>query len=317
MFGLFNRVFQGIGFLLWICILFNLFWLSVFTWILFLISLSIFVFWLSLTLIAWTLTIVPILKFVFIPWRRHRCRSSLGDSNRFSVAFFHPFPSDGTENERILWVTIRSLLKKYSNRIEILVFTFENESSTSDELFQRVQRRFDLQLKTYRNSIRFIRLSSRFYPKFGVFSSIFVSLEALIRFVPDFYFDSIGDVFTSPSFAFLANVPVITSIDRLPVNETSTMNQFDWIFQKIFNEFYSFSSRCSTLIICHSSWTKKQIDVVSNPKRTCFIEPPCQIEILSTNRDEQKVKTIVSFGPFQPEENQELQIRSFDQLLQS
>lgn len=321
MFAVCNRIFQGVAFFLWICILVNLFWLSIFTWFLFLITLTIFLFWFFLTALGWLFTFVPILKFVFIPWHRRRCRQSLGDPRRFSVAFFHPYPSDGSENERILWTTIRSLLRKYSNRVEILVYTFEKDDVPYDELCQRIQQRCDVQLKIYRNSIRFVRLSNRFYPKFGAFGSIVVSLEALVRFLPDIYFDSIGDVFTTPCFSTLARVPVITSIDHLPIvqesnaAETSWISQFDWIYEKISSTFYAFSSQCSTLIICHSSWTKRQLDALSNTQRTCLIEPPCQIQI-SSKRDEQKLKTIVSFGPFQPEENQELQIRSFYQLLQ-
>lgn len=333
---LFKLLFQSIAFGLWICIVFNTFWLSVVTWIVFIVTSMIFLFWFIVTSIGWTFTFLPLFKFIFIPWHRRRCQLSTGPTCRWTVAFFHPYCSDGTAEERILWTTVRALLKKYPNRIDVVIYHFE-KNLTVDAIFHRVQQRCDISLKPYRNSIRFLALSSQWLWEKRLdrispaLISILISFEALIRFIPDVYFDSIGDVFTYPCFSFFASVPIISSIDHpllLKSNEnkglpqpTSWINQFEWIFDRLFMMIYTWCAQCSTLAICHSPWTKKQTEIFFDPSRTCCISPPCHIETLAQlpmiNRNEQKLQTIVSFGPFRSEENRELQIQVFDQLLKS
>src|SRR5438105_2853846 len=112
---------QAILFIIWGFILINLILLSAFTFFLFNICLTTFMIWFIITILAWTITLVPILKFVFIPWHRKQCRSWTINNRqcRLSIGFFHPYCNDGGGGERVLWTAIESILKKYKNDIQI------------------------------------------------------------------------------------------------------------------------------------------------------------------------------------------------------
>ncbi len=341
-------------FIIWGFVLINLILLSAFTFFLFNLCLTTFMIWFIITLIGWTIGLVPILKFIFIPW--HRRQSRLWTTNdrqcRLSIAFFHPYCNDGGGGERVLWTAIESILKKYKNDIQIIIYTGDTDS-TPEEILYRVKQRFDMNMQVYKPSITFIYLRSRFFVEakyYKMFTllgqsigSMILGLEALIRFIPDIYIDSMGYAFTYPLFRYLASVPILAYVhyptistdmleqvrERRPtynnrrlITNSSNVSQIKLIYYRIFAYLYGWCGKCAQMAYCNSSWTQGHIERIwSLPSRSIhLVYPPCDVKqfllMPLVNDDENLIKTIVSVGQFRPEKDHELQIRSFHELLQ-
>ena len=341
MWYLFTRIFQATCVLLWSCTLFNLICLSLFTFFLFSLVLGIFLFWLIVTAIAWSLGLIPVLKFVVIPWYQRQCRSWTRKTrqSRLSVAFFQPYCTTGSDSERVLWTSIESIARKYQNEVQILIYTGD-VGVDAEEILRRAEQCFGINLNPYRSSITFIYLRSRrlieakadsicsvLGPSLG---SIIVGFEALLRFIPDIYFDSTGCAFTYPCFYYFANVPII-SYTRSPTITTdlleqsnekpgfgsSVICQIESIYSQTFAYIYGWCGRCSQMSFCDSRWTQTQIDAIWGCSRVQLLYPPCDIQQSdAVDEDEQKIKTIVSVGPFRAEQNHQAQIHAFYQLLE-
>ena len=326
--------------------MFNLSCLSIFTFFLFSVVLSIFVFWLILTSIAWTIGIIPILKVILIPWYQRQCRSWTRDTrkSRLSIGFFQPHCTSGSDSERVLWTTIESISKRYHNDIQILIYTGD-VGVTSEEILRRAEQCSGIHLKPYRSSITFIYLRSRclidakYYSIFSVLGpslgSIIVGFEALLRFIPDIYFDSTGFAFTYPCFYYFANIPIVSYVHQPIIttdlldqsNETSSgawrldssvVSQIESIYYQVFAYVYGWCGRCSQMIFCDSQWTKTHIDSIWGPSRVHLVYPPCDIQIPSamSDRADEDERKIVSVGPFRADQNHQVQIQAFYQLLE-
>lgn len=346
MWYLFTLIFQATCFFLWCCTLFNLSCLSIFTFFLFSVVLSIFVFWLIITCIAWSIGIIPILKVILIPWYQRQCRSWTRDTrkSRLSIGFFQPHCTNGSDSERVLWTTIESISKRYHKEIQILIYTGD-VGFTSEEILRRAEQCFGINFKPYRSSITFIYLRSRclidakYYSIFSVLGpslgSIIVGFEALLRFIPDIYFDSTGFAFTYPCFHYFANIPIIAYIHQPIITtdlldqsnetsfgawrlESSVISQIESISYQLFAYVYGWCGRCSQMIFCDSQWTKTHIDSIWGSSRVHLIYPPCDIQQPSATSDsaDEDEQKIVSVGPFRPDQNHQVQIQAFQQLLE-
>jgi alpha-1,2-mannosyltransferase len=339
MWHLLKHLFQITFFLIWGLTLIYLIFLSCFTLVIFNICLSVFLFWFSLTLIGWSITLLPILKFVFIPYHYRQCHlwTKNKQSSRQSVAFFHPYCNNRSGNERVLWTTIESILKKYKHDIQIIIYTGDNQT-TSEETLQSVKEYFNIDLNIYRSSIHFIYLRTRFlleeknYKILSLFGSnigsIIVGFEALARFLPDIYIDSTGYAFTYPCFYYLASIPIISYVHH-PIIRSHRLNRITeqyattltskivLIYYEIFTQIYGWCGSCSKITFCNSSWTKKQLESTYEIQ---LVYPPCDIKQLLDlplmYKDEQEIKSIVSIGQFRSEKNHQLQIRIFHEFLQ-
>ncbi|CAF4608367.1 unnamed protein product [Rotaria sp. Silwood1] len=351
---LLKRILREILFVVWGIVLINLILLSAFTFFLFNIYLTTFMIWFIINLLAWSIAIIPTLKFVFIPWYRKKCRSwTINDrQSRLSVAFFHPYCNDGGGGERVLWTAIESILKKYKKDIQIIVYTGDIDA-TPDEILHRVKQRFDMNMEIYKSSITFIYLRSRFFVEakyYKMFTllgqsigSMILGLEALIRFIPDIYIDSMGYAFTYPLFYYLASIPICAYIhyptistdmleqvkerrstynNRRLIANSSNVSQIKLIYYRIFAYMYGWCGKCSQIAYCNSTWTKGHIEHIWKiPLNSIYlVYPPCDVKqfllMPLVNDNEQIIKTIVSIGQFRPEKDHELQIRSFHELLQ-
>ncbi|UJR35544.1 hypothetical protein I4U23_028298 [Adineta vaga] len=345
---------QATLFVVWGLILINLIFLSAFTFFLFNLCLTTFMIWFIITILAWGLALIPILKFVFIPWYRKQCRQWTRNDRqcRLSIAFFHPYCNDGGGGERVLWSAIESILKKYKNNIQIIIYTGDTDA-TPEDILLRVKQRFDMNMQVYKPSITFIYLRSRFFVEakyYKMFTllgqsigSMILGLEAMIRFIPDIYIDSMGYAFTYPLFRYLASVPVFAYVhyptistdmleqvrERRPtynnrglIANSSSVSQIKLVYYRLFAYLYGWCGKCAQMAYCNSSWTQGHIERIwTLPARSIhLVYPPCDVkQFLSmplVNDNEQIVKTFVSVGQFRPEKDHELQIRSFHELLQ-
>lgn len=333
---LLKRLFQFTFFLIWSLTLIYLIFLSCFTLIIFNICLCVFLFWFSLTLIGWSISLIPILKFVFIPYHRRQCHlwTKNNQSSQLSVGFFHPYCNNRSGSERILWTAIESIIKKYKHDIQIIIYIGDNDS-TPEEILQSAKKYFDIDLNAYQSSITFIYLHTRFLleeKNYKILSllgsnlgSIIVGFEALIRFIPDIYIDSMGYAFTYPCFYYLASIPIISYVhhpiirnDRIIEQYATTlMSKITLIYYEIFTYIYGWCRSYSEIIYCNSLWTKKQLKSTWNSCKIQVVYPPCDIkQFLDLPLINKKMKSIVSIGQFRLEKNHQLQIRAFHEFLQ-
>lgn len=345
--------FQLTLFFLWIIALTYLITLSTFTFIVYNIFLFIFLFWFVITLCGWFCTFIPILKFVFIPWHLQQCRSWIHNKQgkRTSIGFFHPNFKHDDRNMRILWMMIESILKKYQNDIQIILYTGDN-NITNEDLSKIVKKRCNIDVDMYISSITLIYLRSQYLIESNYMNlfttvgraigSIILSFEALIRFVPEIYIDCLGYPFMYPCFYYLASIPVISYMNHSIINsnldeqindsDNASSNTPDFILRiallsnikfisyQIYSYVYGWCERCSTIIYCSSLSTKTNIESIWGASNVHVIYPPYDIkqflEMPLFDHNEQTIQTIISVGNFREEKNHELQIRAFHKLLE-
>ena len=342
-------LFQASCFAIWSLTLINLIILSTITFFCCAVAWAIFLFWLFITSAGWLVALVPILKFVFVPWYRRECRSWTRQQrkSRRSVGFFYPSRCEGGESERVLWAAVEAIIKKYKNDVQIIIYTGDSE-----DILRSAKDRFNRHFDEHQSLMTFIPLRSRFlleakyYRMFNVFGpsigSMIVGFEALMRFIPDVYMDCEGYAFTYPCFYYLASVPVVSYVHQPTMTtdllesfsedssrsigdqwkaHSSLINQLKFVYYHTFAYIYGWCGRCSQPVYCNSSWTKRQIELVWGSSRAHLLQPPYDLEQFLTmpllNDEDQLIKTIVSVGPLRPDRHCELHIRALHQLLQT
>jgi alpha-1,2-mannosyltransferase len=244
------------------------------------------------------------------------------------------------------------IIFRYKGEIQVIVYTGDVDA-TPEEILLRVKQRFDMNMQVYKPSITFIYLKSRFFVEakyYKMFTrlgqsigSMVLGFEALVRFIPDIYIDSMGYAFTYPLFRYLASVPIIAYVhyptistdmleqvsERRPtynnrrlIANSAHVSQMKLIYYRIFAYLYGCCGKCAQMAYCNSSWTQGHIERIwASPSRSIhLVYPPCDVQQFLTmplaDEEQQNVRTIVSVGQFRPEKNHELQIRAFHELLQ-
>ncbi|CAG0881548.1 unnamed protein product [Darwinula stevensoni] len=261
-----------------------------------------------------------LLKMVF-HWHRKTGR-------RKTVGFFHPYCNAGGGGEKVMWCAINALQKKYP-KWEFVIYTGDVESPPN-LILKNAKERFNISLE---RGVTFVYLRTRFlveakmYPIFTLLGqsigSVILGLEALFRFLPDVYVDSMGYAFTFPLFKYIGgchiacyvHYPTIstdmlhliqsgaaTYNNRAVVSRSPLLSRCKLIYYQFFAAIYGFVGSRADLILVH------------------LVYPPCQTEELSSlpllNDDEKPRWDIVSVAQFRPEKNHELQLRAFKCLLE-
>ncbi|KAH9523177.1 asparagine-linked glycosylation protein [Bulinus truncatus] len=262
-------------------------------------------------------------------------------NKRISLAFFHPYCNAGGGGERVLWVAIRSVQKRYPN-IQCVVYTGDIDASSA-EILDRARQRFNIVLP---EQVEFIYLHCRSwveavkYPYFTLLGqsigSVFLGLEALSAFVPDIYIDTMGYAFTLPLFKFLGGCPVACyvhyptiSTDMLNrvsqrvqahnnagfISKSFLLSRLKTVYYRLFAYLYGVAGKRSKVVMVNSTWTYNHIaSLWKMPSKTHIVYPPCDISefmkipLLS---DETKPKQVLSLGQFRPEKDHPLQIKAF------
>lgn len=264
-----------------------------------------------------------------------------------TVGFFHPYCNAGGGGERVLWVAIRALQKRYPN-ISIVVYTGDCDASP-EQILNLAAQRFNIVLE---KPIDFVFLTKRkwveasMYPHFTLLGqsigSLILGWEAISKFVPDIFIDSMGYAFTLPLFHYIGNSHVACyvhyptiSTDMLQVvkdgsqtyNNNSNISRSVFLTQlkvgyyNLFAFLYGLAGSCSQRVLVNSTWTRNHIDTIwKKSHRTFIVYPPCDITDLASmplneNILNSKVYNIVSVNQFRPEKNHELQIKSFHEFL--
>eukprot|EP00794_Sanderia_malayensis_P007237 gene7237-8045_t len=263
------------------------------------------------------------------------------------VGFFHPYCNAGGGGERVLWCGIRSLQKRY-DFVHCIVYTGDIDASAS-QILSRAKERFNIELD---RPVEFIYLNKRRWVEAGMWpyftllgqsiGSLFLGIEALIKFVPDIYIDTMGYSFTYPLFRFIGGCTVgcyvhypTISTDMLSkvkkrektynnvgaISNSRILTYVKVIYYKIFAFLYGLVGKCSSVIMVNSTWTQNHVNTIWNkPSVTSIVYPPCNTKEFSKliNMSESKdVRKILSIGQFRPEKNHALQIKSFARFLKT
>lgn len=147
------------------------------------------------------------------------------------VGIFHPYCSAGGGGERVLWCAIRSLQQKYGKRIHIKVYTGDTEES-AEKILQKAKNVFNISVDE--KNIDFVFLQKRKwveavrYPHFTLLGqslgSMVLGMEALFKYQPDVYIDTMGYAFTYPIFKFLGECKV-GSYTHYPIISTDMLRR--------------------------------------------------------------------------------------------
>jgi alpha-1,2-mannosyltransferase len=192
--------------------------------------------------------------------------------------------------------------------------------------------------------LRFLVLA-QYYPIFTLLGqsvgSMFVGIEAFLRFIPDVYFETTGYAFTYPLFHYLAQIPICCythyptiSTDMLErvnqqnasynnrriISQSRLLTNFKLFYYRFFAKMYSLCGRCSDCIMVNSSWTQDHINNLwSALNKTKIVYPPCDVlkfEPIFGNPQHDKNFFISSVAQFRPEKNHQLQIRALKIFLE-
>ncbi|XP_035825053.1 GDP-Man:Man(3)GlcNAc(2)-PP-Dol alpha-1,2-mannosyltransferase isoform X2 [Aplysia californica] len=288
--------------------------------------------------------------FLLRIWLRRRSKifyDSSGKKKRPSFAFFHPYCNAGGGGERVLWVAVRSIQRRYPN-VQCVIYTGDVDA-TPDEILARASQRFNIFLPS-RVEFVFLRcrgwVEASKYPYFTLLGqsigSVFLGLEALYQFVPDAYIDTMGYAFTLPLFRYLGgslvacyvHYPTISTdmLDRVTqrvaahnnasfISSSPVLSRLKIFYYQLFAYLYGVAGNRANVIMVNSTWTYNHIiSLWGVPGKTHILYPPCDISEfmkIPLDSDEEKSKQILSLGQFRPEKDHPLQIRSFSRFVKS
>ncbi|XP_037939364.1 GDP-Man:Man(3)GlcNAc(2)-PP-Dol alpha-1,2-mannosyltransferase [Teleopsis dalmanni] len=289
--------------------------------------------------------ILSLISFGFClrKWLQSR-KLKLSKNKIVNVGIFHPYCNAGGGGERVLWCAIRALQAKYDN-VKIIIYTGDIDSSPNN-ILENVQNIFNISLD--KENITFVYLKRRqwieanMYPYFTLLGqsigSVLLGLEALCKFPPDIYIDTMGYAFTLPLFRYLGSCkvgcyvhyPTISTdmLRRVQQREFLHNNQnyvvrnpfLTWMkitYYRIFAKIYSAVGKCSETIMVNSSWTENHIlELWDAPFKTHRVYPPCEVNHIKNlpyagNPDE---IIILSVGQFRPEKDHPLQLQAMYEL---
>lgn len=130
------------------------------------------------------------------------------------VGIFHPYCNAGGGGERVLWVAVRALQNNYDD-IKIVIYTGD-VGATKESILRKARNTFNVVLNP--ENVEFVFLNRRKwveaekYPYFTLLGqslgSVILGLEALCRFPPDIFLDTMGYAFVLPLFRYIAEARV-------------------------------------------------------------------------------------------------------------
>ena len=237
--------------------------------------------------------------------------------------------------------------------VRCVVYTGDTEA-TAQDILETARQRFNITLpKTDRSSLDFVFLKRRNwveaspYPYFTLLGqslgSLWLGWEAMVKFVPDIYLDTMGYAFTLPMFKYIAgckvgcyvHYPTISTdmLDRVTsrvsaynnaglISRSPVLSQAKLLYYKLFAYVYGLAGKCSDVIMVNSSWTRGHIDTLWKAESyTYTVYPPCDTRQflalpLKEHTSTDGTQNIVSIAQFRPEKDHPLQIKSFHEFLQ-
>ncbi|KAI0066790.1 mannosyltransferase [Artomyces pyxidatus] len=210
------------------------------------------------------------------------------ESKKF-VGFFHPYCNAGGGGERVLWTAI-ALMQRSEPDVVSVVYSGDIEAS-KEQIIDKVKARFAITL--HPESLHFVFLHSRRFvedatwPRFTLLGqsigSMYLGWEAMSKFVPDVYIDTMGYAFTFHVVAWLTGVNIgayvhypTISTDMLArvqsrrashtnsgaISSSAVLSTGKLLYYRLFMYHYAMALRRASFLMVNSSWTKNHVDAI-------------------------------------------------------
>ncbi|KAF8123271.1 UDP-Glycosyltransferase/glycogen phosphorylase [Boletus edulis] len=191
------------------------------------------------------------------------------------VGFFHPYCNAGGGGERVLWTAVAHIQRQHKDII-CVVYSGDVDAS-KQQIIDKVKSRFAINLEP--STLHFVFLESRGlvessrWPRFTILGqslgSMYLVWEAMSRFIPDLYIDTMGYAFTFPAVAWLtrASIPIgayihypTISTDMLArVQGESWKMRAKRLYYRLTMYYYAISLSHAQFLMVNSSWTRSHI----------------------------------------------------------
>ena len=227
------------------------------------------------------------------------------------------------------------------------MYTGDTET-TGEKILEKARERFNIVLP---RMVDFVFLNQRTwveaepYPYFTMLGqsigSIVLGWEAMMKFVPDIFIDTMGYAFTLPLFKYFGRCSVAcyvhyptistdmlqrvskrTGIYNNPsfVSRSPILSSLKLIYYKLFAYAYGIAGARSEVVMVNSTWTQNHIlSLWQAYNRTFVVYPPCDtkefLSIKFADKSQKKTQSIVSIAQFRPEKDHQLQLKSFHKFL--
>lgn len=251
-------------------------------------------------------------------WTRRQYTKLHGIRNpkeKLVIGFFHPFCHSGGGGERVLWCFIHVLLHQMNTKqkLKLIIYTSDVATSSIQEILQRVKSRFNLDISTVEVSFHPLKhthlLLPRTYPRCTLFlqslGSMIVGFQALWDCPCDIYIDTTGFAFTIflAKFVFQTqrtvayvhyptiSTDMISSVkDQTPglvhnsndkVVRSLVLSGLKVYYYRACAYVYGFVGHSSVdVVMVNSSWTKRHVQQLWQPRVVHVVYPPCPTEAL-------------------------------------
>ncbi|KAH7907372.1 mannosyltransferase [Hygrophoropsis aurantiaca] len=205
------------------------------------------------------------------------------------VGFFHPYCNAGGGGERVLWAAVASIQRDEPGIISV-IYTGDVDA-TKQGIIDKVKARFAINLNPA--SLHFVFLNSRHlvedsaWPRFTLLGqslgSMYLAWEAMSKFIPDLFIDTMGYGFTFHVVSWLGGMPVGAYIhyptistnmlarvqsrqqgvtNSSAISSSSILSHGKLLYYRLFMYYYALSLRRASFIMVNSSWTKNHIDAI-------------------------------------------------------
>ncbi|KAJ2157034.1 asparagine-linked glycosylation protein, partial [Coemansia sp. RSA 552] len=277
---------------------------------------------------------------------RQATRPDTSTHEPYYVGFFHPYPNAGGGGERVLWTMIRAIQEKYPFIVSVI---YSGDRVERDSLVRNVQSKFGLVIDPERIHVE--ELTWRWWidyksPRFTILvqslGSVALAAQAIRRFCPDVFVDTVGFAFTYPFVTMLSSrIPIVaythyptisSDMQSMVSSRESGVNNDERIarsasltalkaaYYQSFATLYAFAGSFAWTIMTNSSWTHGHIvQLFEKARMTHVVYPPCDSDALAKFplTPSSRIPAIVSLAQFRPEKNHVLQIEAFARLLKN
>ncbi|KAG5868191.1 hypothetical protein JTB14_030264 [Gonioctena quinquepunctata] len=263
-------------------------------------------------------------------------------ASKIRVGIFHPYCNAGGGGEKVLWVALQALQKKYP-KAEFYIYTGDVEV-TAIEILDKVRNRLNVEVD---KNVKFIYLQRRKwvegeqYPFFTLLGqalgSIYLGYEALVQLNPDIFIDTTGFTFTLPLFKYIGgcktgcyiHYPTITNEmlkrvsnrqaiynNRGVIARSPVLTMGKLLYYHVFAWAYSLAGQASDITLVNSTFTMEHLNTLWN-RPLHLVYPPCEtdhLKKLSCNSSRPQNVRIMSLAQFRPEKDHPLQLQAMYEL---
>jgi len=282
---------------------------------------------------------------LYLPSRESKIKELIKKNEIVKIGFFHPFCFSGGGGEKVLWVGIDTILKRYNN-FNITIYVKKTELSKK-QILEKVKNQFNLDIEESR--INFVELFTwkltvaETYPVLRLLlqnvGAAITGLEALIKFKPDIFVETVGYGFINPVAKILFRCHVVSyvhypsisgdmikRVENRVVDVTNSqaitsnpiLSKLKLIYYKETLKLYSRVGLYTDSVMTNSSWTNNHIiDLWKVPEKTTIVYPPCDSSYLSSfDINNKRERQIISLAQFRPEKAHHVQIEAYAKLLE-